>query len=52
MNFHLRFEGLNYNGHREEIYKEENMMKIIEKLQKDVQTNRADNKRLMKAREK
>jgi hypothetical protein len=48
---HLGFEGTNSNGHGEEIYKEGNMMKIIEKLQKDVQTHRADNKKLIKARE-
>jgi hypothetical protein len=37
MNFHLGVEGSNSNGHGEEIDKEGNMMKIIEKLQKDVQ---------------
>jgi hypothetical protein len=51
MDVHLGVEGSNSNGHGEEIDKEGNMMKIIEKLQKDVQTHRADNKKLMKARE-
>ena len=35
MDVHLVFEGLNSNGHGEEIDKEGHMMKIIEKLQKD-----------------
>jgi hypothetical protein len=51
MDVHLGVEGSNSNGHGEEIDKEENMKKIIKKLQKDVQTHRADNKKLMKARE-
>jgi hypothetical protein len=32
MNFHLGVEGSNSNGHVEEIDKEGNMMKIIERL--------------------
>jgi hypothetical protein len=51
MDVHLGVEGSNSNGHGEEIDKEGNMMKIIERLQKDVQTHRADNKKLMKARD-
>jgi subtilase family serine protease len=39
MNVQLGVEGSNSNGHGEEIYKEGNMMKIIEILQKDVQTH-------------
>jgi hypothetical protein len=35
MYIHLGVEGSNSNGHGEEIYKEVNMMKIVEKLQKD-----------------
>jgi hypothetical protein len=35
MDFHLGFEGLNSNGHGEEINKEDHMMKIIEQLQED-----------------
>jgi hypothetical protein len=50
MDVHLGVEGSNSNGHGEEIDKEGNMMKIIERLQKDVQTHRADNRNLMKAR--
>jgi hypothetical protein len=37
MDVHLGVEGSNSNGHGEEIDKEGNMMKIIERLQKDVQ---------------
>jgi hypothetical protein len=51
MDVHIGFEGSNSNGHEEEIDKERNMMKIIEKLQKDVQTHRTDNGKLMKSRE-
>jgi hypothetical protein len=51
MDDHLGVEGSNSNGHGEEIDKEGHMMKIIDRLQKDAQTNRADNKKLMKAKE-
>jgi hypothetical protein len=51
MDVHIGVEISNSNGHEEEIDKEGNMMKIIEKLQKDVQTHRADNRKLMKVRE-
>jgi hypothetical protein len=51
MDVHLGVEGSNSNGHGEEIDKEGNMMKIIERLQKDAQTHREDNKNLMKARD-
>jgi hypothetical protein len=51
MDVHLGVEGSNSNGHGEEIDKEGNMMKIIERLQKDAQTHRADNRKLMKARD-
>ena len=44
-------EGSNSHGHGEEKDENFNMMKIIERLQKDVQTHRADNRKLMKARE-
>jgi hypothetical protein len=50
MDVHLGVEGSNSNGHGEEIDKEGHMMKIIEILQKDVQIHRADNRKLMKAR--
>jgi hypothetical protein len=39
MDVHLGVEGSNSNGHGEEIDKEGNMMKIIERLQKDAQTH-------------
>ena len=39
MDVHLGVEGLNSNGHGEEIDKEGHMMKIIERLQKDAQTH-------------
>jgi hypothetical protein len=39
MDVHLGVEGSNSNGHGEEIDKEGNMMKIIERLQKDTQTH-------------
>jgi hypothetical protein len=51
MNVHLGVEGSNSNGHGEEIYKEGNMMKIIEILHKYVQHHRADNKNVLKTRE-
>ena len=49
MDVHLAIEGSNFNGHGEEIDKEGDMMKIIERLQKDAQTHQADNRKLMKA---
>jgi hypothetical protein len=52
MDVHLGFEGSNSNGNGEEIDKEGNMMKIIEKLQKDAQTHRIDSKNLRKAQDK
>ena len=51
MDVHLGFEGSNSNRHGEDIDKEGNMMKIIEILQKDVQTHREDNRNLIKAKE-
>ena len=39
MDVHLGVEGSNSNGHGEEIDKEGNMMKIIDRLQKDAQTH-------------
>jgi hypothetical protein len=51
MDVHLGVEGSNSNGHGEEIDKEGHMMKIIERLQKDAQTHRADSRKLMKAKE-
>jgi hypothetical protein len=51
MDVHLGVERLNSNGHGEDIDKEGNMMKIIERLKKDAQTHRAYNKNLMKSRD-
>jgi hypothetical protein len=39
MDVHLGFEGLNSNGHGEEIDKEGHMMKKIERLHKYAQTH-------------
>jgi hypothetical protein len=52
MDIHLGVEGSNSNGHGEEIDKEGNIRKIIEGLQNDAQTCRADRKNLRKAQEK
>jgi hypothetical protein len=49
---HLGVEGSNSNGHGEEIDKEGNMKNIIEGLQKDAQTRRADSRKLRKVQEK
>ena len=51
MYFHLGVEGSNSNGNGEDIDKEGHMMKIIDRLQKDAQTNWEDNKKLMKVKE-
>jgi hypothetical protein len=51
MDVHLGFKGTNSNGHGEEIDKDMGMKKIIKKLQKEVQIHRADNKKLMTAKE-
>jgi hypothetical protein len=48
MDVHLEFEGSNSNGLRKEMDKEGNMMKIVEKLQKDAQTHRTDSRNLRK----
>ena len=41
-NVNLGVEGTNSNGHGKETDKEENMMKLIERLQKDAQAHLAD----------
>jgi hypothetical protein len=51
MDVHFGVEGSNSNGHGEEIDKEEHMMKIIERLQKDDQTHREESRKIMKAKE-
>ena len=52
MDVHLGVEGSNSNGHGEEIYKERNMMKVIERLQKYAQTHQIDSRKIKKAQEK
>jgi hypothetical protein len=51
MDVHLGMEGMNSNGHREERNEDMNMAETINNLQKDVQSHKADNERLMKAKE-
>jgi hypothetical protein len=52
MDVHLGMEGMNSNGHGEERNEDMNMTKTIKNLQKDVQSHKVDNERLMKAKEK
>ena len=51
MDVHLGIEGTNSNGHEEEMNENMNMEKTIKNLQKDVQSHKADNERLMRAKE-
>jgi hypothetical protein len=51
MDVHLGMEGTNSNGHGEERNEDMNMAETIKNLQKDVQSHKADNERLMKAKE-
>jgi hypothetical protein len=51
MDVHLGVEWSNSNGHGEDIDKEWNMIKIIERLHKYAQTHRADNRNIMKDKE-
>jgi hypothetical protein len=48
---HLCMEGTNSNGHGEEGNEDMNMDETFNNLQKDVQIHKADNERLMKAKE-
>jgi hypothetical protein len=48
---HLGMEGMNSNRHGEERNEDMNMDETIKNLQKDVQSHKADNERLMKAKE-
>jgi hypothetical protein len=48
---HLGIEGTNSNGHGEERNENMNMAENIKNLQKDVQSHKVDNERLMKAKE-
>ena len=45
-------EGSNSNGHGKEMGKEEHMMQLIERLQKDAQARLADRRNLMKVRDR
>jgi hypothetical protein len=49
---HLVMEGTNSNGHGEERNEDMNMAETINNLQKDVQSHKVDNERLMKSKEK
>jgi hypothetical protein len=51
MNVHLDIEGTNSNGHGEERDENLNMVETIKNLQKDVQSHKDDNERLMRAKE-
>jgi hypothetical protein len=51
-NVNLGVEGTNSNGHGKEMDKEEHMMKLIERLQKDAQARLADSRKLMKIRDR
>jgi hypothetical protein len=48
---HLGIEGTKSNGHGEERNENMNMAETIKNLQKDVQIHKADNERLMRAKE-
>jgi hypothetical protein len=51
MDVHMSFEGTNSNGHREGRDENMNMVETIKNLQKDVQSHKVDNERLMKSKE-
>jgi hypothetical protein len=51
MDFHFGIEGTNSNGHGDERNENMNMAETIKNLQKDVQSHKVDNERLMKAKE-
>jgi hypothetical protein len=48
----LGVEGSNSNGHGKEMDKEEHMMQLIERLQKDAQARLADSRKLMKVKDR
>jgi hypothetical protein len=52
MDVHLGIEGTNSNGHGEERDENMNMVETIKNLKKDVQSHKADNERIMRAKEK
>ena len=45
-------EGSNSNGHGKEMDKEEHMMQLIKRLQKDAQAHLADSRKLMKIQDR
>ena len=51
MDVHLGIEGTNSNGHGEGRDENMNMAKTIKNLQKDVQSHKDDNERIMRAKE-
>jgi hypothetical protein len=51
MNVHLDIEITNSNGHGEERDQNLNIVETIKNLQKDVQTHKVDNERIMRAKE-
>jgi hypothetical protein len=51
MDVHLGIEGTNSNGHGEGRDENMNMVETIKKLQKDVQSHKSDNARLMRDKE-
>jgi hypothetical protein len=51
MDVHLGIEGTNSNGHGEGKDENMNMVETIKNLQKDVQSHKDDNERLMKSKE-
>jgi ribosomal protein S15P/S13E len=52
MDVHMGIEGTNSNGHGEGKEENMNMVETIKNLQKDVQSHKDDNERLMKSKEK
>jgi hypothetical protein len=52
MDVHLGMEGTNSNGHGDERNGNMNMEETIKKLQKDIQSHKTNNERLMKSKEK
>jgi hypothetical protein len=51
MDVHLGIKGTNSNGHGDERNENMNMAETIRKLQKDVQSHKDDNERLLKSKE-
>jgi hypothetical protein len=51
MDVHLGIEGTNFNGHGDERNENMNMAETIKNLQKDVQSHKSNNERLMRAKE-